>query len=145
MKQESTKILFFYFGATDIPCFGLLVTSALGFKARVDVLCAFSLVWSSDSLLVRHLLTEVSMAAKPFWSMYLQTWSQALVEVRAGLGLEPTTVRAARSKQSTKILNVFCVRHKSILALSFQSLEKHECYQYLLSVFVTSIFNGERG
>ena len=40
------------------PCFGLLVPSALGLKARVDpFLCAFSPVWSSDSPVVRHLLT----------------------------------------------------------------------------------------
>ena len=38
-----------------IPLF--VVMSALGFKARVDSLRAFSLVWSSDSPLVRHLLT----------------------------------------------------------------------------------------
>ena len=36
---------------------GLLVMSALGFKARVDPLHAFSLVWSSDPPLVWHLLT----------------------------------------------------------------------------------------
>ena len=36
---------------------GLLVTSALGFKAREDPSRAFSLVWFSDSPLVRHLLT----------------------------------------------------------------------------------------
>ena len=48
--------------------------SALGFKARMDPLHAFSLVRSSDSPLVQHLLTvEVSMAAKPFRSTYLQT------------------------------------------------------------------------
>ena len=44
------------------PCFRLLVTSALGFKARVDPLHAFLLVWSSDSPLVWHLLT-VQMSA----------------------------------------------------------------------------------
>ena len=38
-------------------CFGLLVMSALGFKTRVDPLHAFLLVWSSDLLLVWHLVT----------------------------------------------------------------------------------------
>ena len=37
---------------------------------------------------------EVSMAAEPFWSTYLQMCLQAMVEV---WGLEPTTVRAART------------------------------------------------
>ena len=45
-----------------IPCFGLLLTSALGVKSRVDSLaCVFCHSWaadSSDSLLVRHLLTS---------------------------------------------------------------------------------------
>ena len=45
---------------------------------------AFSLVWSSDSPLVKHLLTvEVNMAAKPFPPTYLQTCPQALVEFQA--------------------------------------------------------------
>ena len=39
------------------PCFGLLVTSAMGFKARMDPLHAFVLVWSSDSPLVQNVLT----------------------------------------------------------------------------------------
>ena len=38
------------------------------------------------------------MAAVPFQSMYLHAYMQALVEVQARLGLEPTTVRAAGSK-----------------------------------------------
>ena len=43
-----------------IPCLGLLVMSAFCFKARVDsFLHAFSLVWSPDSLHVRHLLTAL--------------------------------------------------------------------------------------
>ena len=54
------------------PCFGLLVTSALGFKVRMDLL-AYVIHWlyateSSDSPLVQHLLTSswCSMAAEPF-------------------------------------------------------------------------------
>ena len=47
------------------PCFGLLVMSTLGFKARVDPLYAFSLVWSSDSPLVWHLLTVERSAWQP--------------------------------------------------------------------------------
>ena len=38
---------------------------------------------------------EVSMAAEPFRSRYLQMCPQALVEVRAGPGLEPMTAHAA--------------------------------------------------
>ena len=44
------------------PCFGLLVTSSLGFKARLDslacVLCRLPAIFSSDSPLMRHLLTS---------------------------------------------------------------------------------------
>ena len=43
------------------PCFGLLLTSALGFKVRVDPLaymqCRLCAMDSRDSPLVRHLLT----------------------------------------------------------------------------------------
>ena len=39
------------------PCCGHLVMSSLVFKARLNPLHAFSLVWSSDSPLVQHLLT----------------------------------------------------------------------------------------
>ena len=41
---------------------------------------------------------EVSMAAEPFRSTNLHVCLQALVEVWARLGLEPTTIRAAPSK-----------------------------------------------
>ena len=44
-------------------CFGLLVMSALDFKAWVGALHAFSLVWSSDSPLVGHLLTWAFVGA----------------------------------------------------------------------------------
>ena len=65
------------------PCFGLLVTSALSFKAGVDVLCSFSLVWSSDLPLVWYLLMfRGQHVAKPFQSMYLQKCPQALEEVQ---------------------------------------------------------------
>ena len=58
-----------------IPCFGLLVTSALGFKARVDSLacflaCAPFLRFTSGAT-PADLLTA-SMAAEPLWPMYLQ-------------------------------------------------------------------------
>ena len=49
-------------GATDTTCFGLLVTFAIGFKARVDplacMLCCLHATESSDSPLVWHLLTS---------------------------------------------------------------------------------------
>ena len=50
-----TSVLFY-------TCFGLLVTSALDIKVRVDplacVLCCLHIMESSDSPLVRHLLTS---------------------------------------------------------------------------------------
>ena len=59
------------------PCCGILVRSAVGFKARVDPLQAFSLVWSSDSPLVWYLLTVMGSASQPrstsigvcFWAL----------------------------------------------------------------------------
>ena len=72
-----------FHGTTGTPCFGLLVTSALGFKARVDpFLHAFSPVWSSDSPLVQHLLTVQRSA----WQLSLfnpHTRLQVLMEVWA--------------------------------------------------------------
>ena len=44
---------------------------------------------------------EVSMAAKPFQTTYLQMCPQALVEDWARPGLEPMTVHAAHSKHGT--------------------------------------------
>ena len=57
------------------PCFGLLVTSALGFKARVDSLacflaCMLFLRFTSGAT-PADLLTA-SMAAEPLWPTYLQ-------------------------------------------------------------------------
>ena len=57
------------------PCFGLLVTSALGFKARVDSLacflaCMLFLRFTSGAI-PADLLTA-SMAAEPLWPTYLQ-------------------------------------------------------------------------
>ena len=57
------------------PCFGLLVTSALGFKARVDSLacflaCVLFLRFTSGAT-PANLLTA-SMAAEPLWPTYLQ-------------------------------------------------------------------------
>ena len=43
---------------------------------------------------------EVSMVAEPFQSTYLQMCLQVLVEVQAGPGLKPMTIRAVRSKHS---------------------------------------------
>ena len=60
------------------------MTSALDFKARVDPLCAFSLVvilrFTSGATPAD--CTEVSMAAEPFSSTHLWTCPQALVGVR---------------------------------------------------------------
>ena len=57
------------------PCFGLLVISALGFKARVDPLACFVacviLRFTSGSTPADCI--EVSMTAEPFWSTRLQT------------------------------------------------------------------------
>ena len=51
------------------PCIGLLVTSPLGFKARVDtfacMLCCLCAMESSDSHLVWHLLTSWQPAWQP--------------------------------------------------------------------------------
>ena len=68
------------------PCFGLLVMSALGFKARMDPSLGASSPVHNRFLRFTSRVTpadciEVSMAAKPFWSMYLQMCQSALVEV----------------------------------------------------------------
>ena len=74
------------------PCFGLLVTSALSFKARVDPMHAFSLVWSSDLPLVQHLLTvwrsawQLSLLNPCTYRCVCKHWW------RFGLELEPKTV-----------------------------------------------------
>ena len=63
----------------------------------IPCLCAFSLVWSSDSHLMWHLQTEVSMGIEPFWSTYLQMCPQALVKVW-GSNPRPFVCRAQRCK-----------------------------------------------
>ena len=80
-----SKILFFSKNILeDSPfcgaCFGLLVTSTLGFKVRVDPLvCVFHCLHaSSDSHLVWHLLTCWQPAWQPSYSHPL-TYEQALV------------------------------------------------------------------
>ena len=80
------------------PCFGLLVMSALSFKARVDF-------WLARFLACRLFLRftsrvtpadciEVSMAAKPFWSIP----ADMSTSIGRDFGLEPTTICATRSK-----------------------------------------------
>ena len=66
-------------GATDdiewYPCFGLLVMSALGFKARVDLLACFlalALFLRFTSGATPANLLTASMAAEPLWPTYLQ-------------------------------------------------------------------------
>ena len=74
------------------PCFGLLVMSALGLKDRVDPLRAFSLMWTSDSRLVWHLLTVQGSAWQP---SLLDPHTYRCVRKhwwRFGPGLKPTTV-----------------------------------------------------
>ena len=68
-----------------IPLFWTFGDVCPGFQSLSrSFLCDFLPVWSSDSTLVWHLLiVEISMAAKPFQSRYLQTCPQALVEVRS--------------------------------------------------------------
>ena len=64
-----------------IPLFWTSGDIWAGFQSQGgSLLHAFSLVWSSDSPLVRPAdCIEVSMAAKPFWSTYLQTCPWKLV------------------------------------------------------------------
>ena len=98
LSQHSTssiRLVFMYFfnifgghksflWGHSYSCFGLLVTSALGFSQ------GGSLAWFNASVILRFTsgvtladCIEVSMAAKPFRSMYLQIlcW-QAMVGVR---------------------------------------------------------------
>ena len=54
-----------------VPCFGLLVTSALGFKARVDsLLCVLTFLHATDSSFTYGVtpaaLLTASMVAEPF-------------------------------------------------------------------------------
>ena len=84
------------------PCFRPLVMSALGFKARVDpFLCAFSLIWSSNSPLVWHLLTVQRSA----WQLSLfdpHTYRhEHKFWWRFGPGLKPTTICAVSTALCT--------------------------------------------
>ena len=75
-------------------CFGLLVTSALRFKARVDpFLHIFSLVRSSDSPLVWHLLTIQRSAWQP--RLFDPHTCKCVQSIGGGSGLEPTTICVA--------------------------------------------------
>ena len=66
-------------GATDIPVFGLLATSVLGFKARVDtfacLLCCLHTMDSSDSPLVQHLLTSWWLVWQPSCFIYVLAYN----------------------------------------------------------------------
>ena len=69
----------FFLWGTNTPVFGLLMTCALGFKARVDplahVLCHLvhnGILRFTSGATPAELLVA-SMAAKPFSSTYLQT------------------------------------------------------------------------
>ena len=73
------------------PCFGLLVVSALGFKARVDAFFACFLacvILRFTSGATPADCIEVSMAAKPYRCVCKHWW-------RLWSGLKPTTIYAA--------------------------------------------------
>ena len=101
-------------GATDTPVLEFwwhLVTSALGFKARVDPLHTFSLVWSSDSLLLWHLLTAKGSAwhlslinpctcrhvHKHWWKFGAQAHDRACHKQHSVVNHSATTARLIRS------------------------------------------------
>ena len=82
------------------PCFGLLVTFALGFKARVDFLLAHFLAYV--------LFLRSTSGGTPFWLYRDQHGSRTFLmhipadvsaSIGGGLGLKTTTLRAAHSKQ----------------------------------------------
>ena len=87
------------------PCFVLLVTSALGFKTRVDsfacMLCHLCAIGSSDTPLVWHLLTSWYPA---WWLSYFDphTCIQVLV------GLESRIERVAASQYVTDSNRCLC-------------------------------------
>ena len=65
------------------PCFGPLVISALGFKARVDPFLLTCVILRFTYCATPADCVEVSMAVKLFWSTYLQIMGpQALVGVQ---------------------------------------------------------------
>ena len=109
--------------------------SALGFKARVDPFTCF-LTW----LILRFTsgatpaeCIGVSMAAQPFWSIYLQMCLQALVEVQ-GSNPWPSMLHiaqyckplghssSARSQQFKKSGNTANVQNLEVVKLVIQKL-----------------------
>ena len=77
-----------FFGATDIR-FGILVMSALGFKARwipsLACLCHFCTIESSDSPLVRHLLTFWQPLANLYLILNFVWKCRLFIGVKVGL------------------------------------------------------------
>ena len=81
---------------TLIPCFGLPVTPALSFKARVEFLlthflaCMLFLTFTSGA--TPGDCFEVSIAVEPFRSMCLQTCPQVSVELVSSVVVAHTDI-----------------------------------------------------
>ena len=86
------------------PCFGLLVMSALGFKARVDPFC----------VILTCVILRFTFGVTPIWLYRGQhgNWAFLIhipadmsISIGGGSGLEPTTVRGARNKHGAVFLH----------------------------------------
>ena len=83
-----------------IPLFWTIGDVCSGFQSQGGSLACFltCVIPTFTSGMTPADCIEVSKAARPFRSTYLQTCLQALVEVFARLGLKPMTIRANRRK-----------------------------------------------
>ena len=120
------------------PCCGLLVMSALGFKARMDslvcILCHLHETDSSDSPLVRHLLTSW----QPAWQLscfiyilvYKHWWGSSL---RSSMALPHNIWQDRGSTDSATpawLLDIFSFRYsfrtwRQISACTFRGVLLH--------------------
>ena len=83
-RVVSNTFTFPFFCGQLIHCFGLLVTSAMGFRAIVDPFFACSMwYWYLRFTTCVNLVIVTSMATESFWSTYLYTY------ILASVGLKP--------------------------------------------------------
>ena len=102
------------------PCFGLLVTSALGFKARVDSLACFLacvLFRRFTSGATPANLLTASMAAEPLWPTYLQPSSTSIGGVEVGAAARTYGLGRGSNPRPTKPIVKILTKYSSLNGL----------------------------
>ena len=101
------------------PCFGLLVMSALGFKAFASVLTHLPAMDSSNSAVVRHLLIGCSWQSSLIFLIHILAHVQPLVGLEPGIKCK-CAAQCIIDSICVHLVCALCVHTRHMISVTYQ-------------------------